>query len=360
MATAMTTGTVLNIEELRRALAVVDPAVATRSTRPILTNVLLADGTITATNLELRIVAPLAGAAEPVVLPYQRLKSIVASTVDADSLELRVDGTSCRITAGAGRWVLPTEDAAEFPTGSDIDAKAIARLPADQFVAMARSVLPAPAKNEPRYAGVQIEFVDGTLSLVATDGKRMAVSECEIDQATDDASAFVPRVAVEALVRAAAGRNTVQLETTGQELVASVDDVTVCCALLSGTFPKWRMVEPEHTTEPTYIRAGELLSACSMAAVCASETSRGVQWTVGEKGLRLQAKSAEFGESVARVGVDQCGHECSFTINPIFAIEWLRTIDAAEAISIEAKDAESAVLFRSEASRITVMPLVND
>lgn len=345
----------LSVEELRKALRIVDPAVSARSPKPILTNVLLADGTVTATDLEMRVSVPVAGITETVVLPYSRLRSIV-DHIQADEISLRREDTKCIIAASGSRWTLPTENPDEFPVATASQAKPIARLPADQFVMLLTPVLPAASKTDGRRSGVQIEFVDGTLFLVATDGHRLAVSEAEIDQATDDAMAFVPRRAAEALLRAVGNAETVQLETTGRELIADLDGTTISAVLLQDPFPNWRKVEKDHGTQPTLAVASALLHCCTLASVCASEQSRGVQWSIGKK-ITLSAKSSEYGESVAQCDVGEAGHACSFTINPQYAADWLSRIDASEEVSIEAKDSASAVVLRNETSRITIMPL---
>lgn len=352
-------GMELSVESLRKALTTLRPAVSGRTATPILQSVLLADGAVEATDLEMRVTVPVEGVEGDIVLPYERLRSILAN-VTVDEIAFRLDDSRCHIAAGSGKWILPTADALEFPRAADVTTTAIARLPADQFVTMASTVISVPDKNESKFSGVLVEFADGTLSLVATDGRRLAVADCEIDQATDDASAFVPKRAIDALMLAASGRDVVQLETTGAEFVATADDTRICASLLSARFPSWRSFEADHDTAPTFVSAGELLAACSMAAVCTSDTSRGTRWTIAPKGITLRATSAECGESVAVCSIAECGQECSFTVNPRYAIEWLETVDPTETVSIEAKDADSGIMLRSETSRVTIMPLSSE
>lgn len=354
----------LNAADLRSALSAVSPAVQTRGPKPVLSNVLLHEGTMTATDLEMRIVAPLPGATGPaVLLPHGRLEQIVRSLVGADEVGLTVDGTSCVVEAGNGRWRLPVEDAAEFPAHVDVEAKPIARLPADQFVSLVSLVRPATDNDSSRYAlgGVLVEFKGGVLSFVATDGRRMAVSSCEIDQACDDSATLVPRSAIDVVLRLASaqGADAVQLETTGKQLVATVDDAIVFASLVDGKFPRWRDVEVSHGTTPTVVTKGALLHAVRQAAVCTSESSKGVAFAFTAKGLTLSGKSAEYGESFATCDVVEPGHACRATLDPRFIMDWLsgRAIDEAEPIEIEAKDEGSAVVLRNGDMRLVVMPM---
>ena len=366
-AKARTGGMTLNAADLRAALSAVSPAVQTRGSKPVLSNVLLHEGTMTATDLEMRIVAPLPGATGPaVLLPHGRLEQIVRSLVGADEVGLTIEGSACVVEAGNGRWRLPVEDAAEFPAHVDVEARPIARLPADQFVSLVSLVRPATDNDSSRYAlgGVLVEFNGGVLSFVATDGRRMAVSSCEIDQACDDSATLVPRSAIDVLVRLASaqGADAVQLETTGKQLVATVDDALVFASLVDGKFPRWRDVEVSHGTAPTVVTKGSLLHAVRQAAVCTSDSSKGVSFTFGPKGLTLSGKSAEYGESFTTCDVVEPGHVCRATLDPRFITDWLseKAIDEAEPIGIEAKDEQSAVVLRNGDMRLVVMPMAAD
>jgi len=368
-----TGGIQLAASDLAAGLRAVAAAVPARSPKPILSNVLIADGTITATDLELRITAPLPGAdGPPVLLPFQRLSSIVNSLVGSDEVTLTVDGSCCVVQGGSGTWRLPVEDAKEFPSGDYANSKAIAKLPADQFVSMMNAVRFATDADSSRFAlgAVLVEFRRpkdkdepyGTLTCVATDGRRLCAASCEIEQDCDDSETLAPRSAIDTLVRLAKGAEAVQLETTGRELVATVDETIVRARLVEGRFPRWRDVESEHAVTPSLVVAGALTHACEMAAICASEASKGTDFTISKEGLFLSSRSAEFGESSATCELVEAGHACTVKLDPRFVLGWLRcgSIDPAETITLMAKDAESSVILRSEDVRTVIMPLAKD
>ena len=359
-------GIKLAASDLASALRAVAPAVQARSPKPILQNVLIADGTITGTDLDLRITAPLDGAdGPPILLPFLRLSSIVNSLVGADEVTLTADGTMCVVEGGNGTWRLPVEDAKEYPPRDYANAKPIARLPADQFVSLMQSVKFATDEASSRFAlgAVLVEFKGGVLSFVATDGRRLCAASCDIDQACDDSDTLVPRSAIDTLVRLSKGAESVQLETTGRELFASVDDTIVKARLVEGRFPRWRDVEVEHDVAPSLVEAGALAHACEMASICASEASKGTDFTVTKDGLFLSSRSAEFGESSATCELVEAGHACTVKLDPRFVLGWLRcgSIDPAETISLTAKDADSAVVLRAgDSVRTVIMPLAKD
>lgn len=365
-------GTVLrfNVAELRAAFSAVKDVVPARPSRPVLGNVLIgSDSTLSATDLELRVTYPLPGATGPaVLLPHARMMQILNSCDDAAEVTLAVDGSVCKVACAGGRWSLPTEAVGEFPDAHEGIGRPISRLPADQFVTMMGSVkFATDAKaGRPAYTGVLIEFTNekdseyGKLSFVASDGRRMCWTQCEVDQDLDETKTLVPRRAVDILCKLATGRDAIQMETAGNELIANIDGIVVQARLVAGDFPAWRKVLPDRDVTPSVAGVAPLLHACEMAAICTSESSRGTRLTFSDKGLKLAGRSAEYGESSASCELVEVGEQCELEINPAYAIEWLESLDRAAMVDIEAESGTAALLLRCEDAFTVVMPLAKD
>lgn len=361
-------GMTLLASTLSTALRSVAAAVPTRSPKPILQNVLIRDGVIMATDLELRITAPLdESRGHTLLLPFARLSAIIGSLVGSDDVTLALDGTVCTVTGGSGQWKIPVEDAAEFPVADYKAATPIARLPSDQFTSLVNSVRFATDNDSSRFAlgAVLVEWKreSGTLTFVGTDGRRLCAASADIDQDADDCEILAPRRVVDVLVRLCKNAHTIQLERTPSELVATIDGVIVQAKLVEGRFPKWRDVEPTRDETPSLVVAGALLHACRQAAICTSEESKGVTLTITDSGLSLRGKSPEYGESSATCDLVEAGHACTVRLDPRFVCEWLEcgSIDPAETVCLSATDADSAVVVSaSETIRTVIMPLAQD
>ena len=358
-------GTSLAVTDLKRALAAVAPAVPSRSPKPVLQNVLLSAETLSGTDLELRIVAPLDCYDGPaMLLPHQRLTQIVAEMSDADTVTLTQDGSACIVDGGRVTYRLPVEDPMEFPVAADDEAKPIARLPADQFLSLMQSVKFATDNESSRYAlgGVLVQWKAGMLAFVGTDGRRLCAAEVEVDQATDDVNVIVPRKAVDVLCRLAKHADVVQLGYVGSELITTVDATSVRARLVEGRVPRWEDVTPKRSVKASLVVVGALLHACRQAAICTSEQSKGVTFTVTEDGLHLSSRSAEYGEASVTCDLVDAGHACTVSVDPRFITEWLGcgSFDEAESIELEAEDAKSAVVLRAQDCRCVVMPLAAD
>jgi DNA polymerase III subunit beta len=365
-------GTILkfNVAELRSAFSAVKDVVPARPSRPVLGNVMIgSDGTLSATDLEIRVTYPLPGATGPaVLLPHARMLAILNNCSDTAEVTMVVDGSVCKVACAGGRWSLPTEAVSEFPDAHEGIGRPISRLPADQFTSMMGNVkFATDAKaGRPAYTGVLIEFANdkeseyGRLTFVASDGRRICWSQCEVDQDLDPSSTLVPRRAVDVICKLCGGRDAIQLETAGTELIANIDGVVVQARLVAGDFPAWRKVLPDREVTPSVAGVAPLLHACQMAAICTSESSRGTRMTFGEKGLKLAGKSSEYGESSASCELVEVGQQCELEINPGFAIEWLESLDRAAMVDIEAESGTAALLLRCDDAFTVIMPLSKD
>lgn len=373
--TKQRTGTLRSpLPTLRFALAAVEPAVPERSPTPVLRNVLLKDGRVHATNNEMWISVPsgISGPLETLV-PFGRLKQIADMCRADDSLTFQFVGSALGIKASGGRWALPTEDQSAFPLRQGGDTmKPLARLPADQFHDLLKSAVIACAKDAGRYSlnGVLIEFNDGVLSFVGSDGRRMCVASCDIDQSLDNSSALVPRKAIDALIRLAAlsgDERAVQLSTTRDSIVASFlaadddegeqDAIEFEAMLLAGPYPKWREAQKEYGTPPSRTPAGALLNAVEMCAVCTSETSRGITMTIFADSAKFKGSSSEHGKAESACGLSALGTGFSTTFDPRLAADWLAMLDPSEPVTISGLDAESPFVLESLNCRCVISPI---
>lgn len=349
--------------ELRKALEAIGPAVHSNAAKPVHRHCCMTPGLIAADNGELRIEVEVDdhGSLAMLILPYDRLRLIVASVAPDCTVMLDPNDTGVRITAGRGSWTLPTLHSSEWPTVEDPKLTPVCRLPADQFARMAMNVRHSCDVGSGRLAlgAVCVEMLDGTLSLVGTDGRRMCVSECEIDQATEDSQTLVPRKSIDAMVAAArhAGDAGVQLERSATQVVATLGGTTITARQMSGHYAKWREIGTQRVNEPTEANAGMLLALCGSASICTSETSRGVELATG-KSVRMRAVSSENGEAVCECDCVSAGATVTTKIDPSYAAEWLRSLELAETVAMHLKDAQSAVTLVCGDTYTVIMPLV--
>lgn len=360
-------GVTMDRQQLLAALKDVAAAVATRGPKPVLTNVLLRDGLLTATDLELRIDAHVEWHDEPLLLPHARLRSILEAAA-GDEVVLTRDGSSCKVEIGRSEWRLPVEDAAEFPTWETGKLTTLPRIPCDQFARAVRSVAFATDSESSRFAlgAVRIEVADGECTFVASDGRRLAVAIVEFDQDLDPIEVLVPERAVQVMAAIAlkhGADGAVQLQASTAEVVATFDTHTVTARMVEGRFPKWREVFPERDANEHTVEIGALLSATRAAAIVTTEQSKGVDYTFAADGITLHGQSSESGESKVLCDIVTAGTAGTVKLDPSFVVDVCRalsTLDGEPNVRISIAGPGDAVVLtcgEDDEYRSVIMPL---
>lgn len=357
-ATATAARVTFSTVDLKKLLERVSGVVSARHPTAALGSVLLDGGVLTASNGTIRVELAVDETTPPVLLPHARLLAILRASCGGE-VKMTFGPTTCTVRCGKGQWVLPTEDAATFPRWEVTGARPVCRIPSDQFVRAATTAMQAADARggRPAFGGVCIDVKDGEVNFVGTDGRRLYRFEVEIDQAVDDRMVVVPVDAMEAIVSLADGEDAVQVEANGSEVVFTCGGATVTARLLDATFPKWRQMFEDRDVQPTMLGAAAFHAATRAAAICTSETSCGVTVLLAADGATLRGKSPEAGESTVRCDIVEFGQPVETLLNPKFLSDWLRTLDPASTVEVEAADGESACVCRCEESWCVVMPL---
>jgi DNA polymerase-3 subunit beta len=350
---------------LRAALADVLKAVPARAARPILQNVRLGDGLITGTDLELRIDREIDYHGEPVLLPAMKLAAILQrlheAKLDNANISIEPDGTRCKIKAARGSWTLPTESVLEFPAAEPGDLKPVCRMPVDQWRRAVKATEYATDNESSRYAlgAILLDVTDSNPTLIATDGRRLAIVQAETDQATGDHKCLVPARA--AVAACASPGDSVQVETDGTWLVLSSAGMTVSGRMIQGAFPRWRDAVPSREAKPHTIQRDELLHGVRQAAIVTSEQSKGVEFTFG-KSLKLTAQSSEAGQASVTVGLEDAGDAGTVKLDPGFVVDFLKTLDgeADPTVTVEIGKPGDAVVLRCDDVTGVIMPLAQE
>lgn len=353
----------LERNELRTALGICGRVTPRRATNEVLTFVKLERGTLEANDGEMRVLVPSSYQGDAILLPYHKLAEL-ARVASGDNLELEATGTKATIKSHGGKWTLPTIEPAKWPTAQQIKKTPVARIPADQLARGIAAVIDAADPQAGRFelSGVNVDVTDGLVTLVATDGRRLYTHEIEIDQAVDNCQVLLTYRAA-TLLGVLAGQlsdeGDVQLERSGSEVFAEIGDngPQIIARQLAGNFPKWQDTIPRvGRATPTTVRAHQLCEAIKQAAICTSESHKSVELAMGKK-IVCEATSSESGNSRVELAPLEAGKTVTVRVNPQFCVEWLRRIDPVEPVTVEAVDADNALVFRSEDSVGVVMPM---
>ena len=338
-------------EEFISGLQAVQNVVSTRTTLPILANVLLcAEGKklkMTATDLDVTITKTVNATVEErgaITLPVKKLHSI-AREVGGSQLNLVVKNDACIIESGAFSTRVKGLPAEEFPPIPEFPKQNTIKLEQAKVKSMLRRTAYAVSVDENRYVlnGLFLSFKEKKLTMVATDGRRLALAEEESEQPQENPTEIiVPTKAIQELNRQLGEEGEVEIKITENQASFSTgknedEEAQVITKLVEGAYPNYKQVIPAESKYRVTMDKEELLHALKRADIMTSDKANSVKLTFTENNLMLTTNTPEVGESKEKMAINYTGEETSIAFNPQYFIDPLKAL-VEEEINFEFTD----------------------
>ena len=332
-------------EQLLAGLQSVQNVVSSRSTLPILSNVLLrADGNrleLTATDLDVTISSSVEATvkkAGATTLPVKKLFGI-AKELASQEIDLEVDEKSfCSVRAGSSFFKIRGLGPEEFPPLPKFKDDKKITLPQEKIRSMLKKTAFAISTDESRYVlnGIFFSLKEHKLTMVATDGRRLALVDEDVEVGTGSQGEFiVPAKAVNELTRLLQDKGEVEITFSDNQAAFTLKDekektILLITKLIEGNYPNYRQVIPAETRERVTMAREEFLHALRRAEIMTSEKQNSVKLSFGKNSLAITANTPDVGEARETMAINYKGKEISIAFNPAYVIEPLTALDTDE------------------------------
>jgi DNA polymerase-3 subunit beta len=332
-------------DQLIHGLQSVQNIVTMRTTLPILSNVLLraAENKLefTATDLDVTIACSVEANVKrkgATTIPVKRFFGIVRE-LPSPEIELEVDDkNTCSINAGASFYKIRGLSADEFPPVQPVKDEKKITLPQDKFKAMFRKTSFAISTDESRYVlnGVFISLKEHKMTMVATDGRRLALVDEEVDIPEGSQGEFIiPTKTVNELARLLGDKGAAEIRFTENQASFTLTDdkgfsVLIISKLVEGNYPNYRQVIPSEVKERIALPREELLAASRRAQIMTSDKANSVKVSVSRNNLAITANSPEVGEARESLAINYKGKDMAIAFNPAYLIEPLAALTEDE------------------------------
>src|SRR5256714_7817156 len=328
-------------EQIINGLQAVQNIVSTRTPLPILSNVLLrAEGDrleFTATDLDVTISCAVEAKIKKPgasTVPVKKLFGIVRELTNTE-IDLEVDDKNvCSIRSGASFYKINGLSADEFPPLPKFKEDKKVVLPQETVRSMMKKTSFAISTDESRYVlnGIFISLKDHKMTMVATDGRRLALVDEEVDVAEGSQGEFiVPAKAVNELNRLLQEKGEVEIRYTDNQASFTLKDeqgssILIITKLIEGNYPNYRQVIPAETKERIPLSREEFLHALRRAEIMTSEKQNSVKLSFGKNTLSITANSPDVGEAQENMAINYKGKEMAIAFNPGYVIEPLNAL----------------------------------
>ena len=364
----------INRDHFANGLAQVLNVVGSKATMPILSNVLIEAEkdqiSLSTTNLDLGIRCKIKAEVKEtgsVTLPVKRLATIVR---ELPSVDVTFDGApnhQVKLTSGGSTFKIMGIGKEEFPPLPEFGDEKAYTLEQSELISMLRSVSYAQSTDETRYIlnGVYFNFRDEKLTLVATDGRRLALIAKEMEVAAASAGAIIlPAKTVSELNRLLDKGSKVKINfnerraafqiATDKDTSGLIDHVYLYSKVVEGNYPNYQQVVPKETHQRIKLERELLLQCVHRAQLVCSEKSNSVKIKISSNLLEIFASSSDFGEAHESMAIGYSGPDLQVAFNPAFLMDPLKALTKDE-VFFEVKDEVSPGVFKTLESFICVI-----
>ncbi|GHC61375.1 DNA polymerase III subunit beta [Limoniibacter endophyticus] len=342
--------------DLARVLGAVTKVVESRSKIPILSNVLLSvdKGRLTVTGNDLDIeasasIAVLDAVDGELTVSAKMLNDIVKKAGSGD-VSLEQKDATLIVKSGRSRFQLPILPASDFPSFPQSDFSV------DFDIDLAALVAPvafAISTEETRFYlnGVFLHVIEGKLTVVATDGHRLARNMGP--DAGEFTGVILPRKLVSILPK---GSVRVSLSQTKIRIVS--DDVTLVSKLIDGTFPDYQRVIPRNNDKAVSCDRDELMAAADRVSTISSERGRAVKLSIASGQITLTVNNPEAGSATDDVEAEYSGEPMEVGFNAQYVRDILGVLPAGQ-VTMNLADSGAPALVRGGIDGLTlvIMPM---
>lgn len=358
------------------ALLTVQNIVAAKQPVQILMNVLIQadEGQLRLTTTDLDMVAHAKLPCEVEIpgattLPIHPLSAIVKE-LDDGRIELETaENDRATIKSGTSHFSLLGLPARDYPVPPPAEDAYAFTLDQARFREMLRQTAYAvdPDTKRPNISGLLLSFRDGKLSLVATDTRRLALAETELDVPKEfERDLILPQKAFKELLRApqlaAQKETTLKIIPTRNQAIFDLDTLILTTKLIDATYPNYRKVIPEASQETIPLDRNAILSALRRVTVVLAKGStaedlRNASFTFSANTLTILAESPEIGQARETLPVQYAGPEITILLNPDFILQAFSAL-TEDALTLDLSDPTRPVTIKNLRNFLyVVMPM---
>ncbi|MDE3111962.1 MAG: DNA polymerase III subunit beta [Chloroflexota bacterium] len=334
-------------ENLARGLQLAGRGVSTRTTLPILSNVLLrTEGgrlKLTATNLEVGINCWVPAKVEDegsITVPAKLFTDFVNSLPPGQiELSLNVRTKTVHIKSGPFEANLKGLDAEEFPIIPGVPEKPTTKIAQNVLRRMIHEVafVAATDDSRPVLTGVLTTFEGGEVLMAAADPYRLAVRRSPLlAPVTEKLEVIVPAKSlfeVERILDEVDDPVEIFVTPNKSQVIFHTDAADLVSRVIEGQFPNYRQVIPAASQTTVIVQRDDLLKATRLASYFARDAANIVRFQIdptSDTPLVVSATAAEVGDNTGRIEASVQGQPTTIAFNSRFVQDALASLSAPE------------------------------
>ena len=331
----------LDYEKLLKGIQIVEKAVSTKSTLPIISNILIEAKkggklNLSGNDLEIGIEVNLNATVEKsgIVLAPAKTFSAAISKLPKDKVFIEVDDSNnIKVECGRSKFNIRGIAANDFPKVSRLNNAKKIKLRKNVLGEMIKRTLFSVSTDESKQIlnGILFDIHKEDLCMVATDGYRLAIKKSSIDHVSKEkVSIIVPGKVLNELSKIIkeGDESEIELGVCSDQISFDLGDVYIVSRLIQGKFPDYNLVVPKESKTNVEILRKDFLEATERSSVIASTSANIIKLEVSNGKLLITANSSEVGNVSELLDVNVSGKsKTKIAFNVRLILDVLRNIE---------------------------------
>ena len=331
-------------KDIAAAVGAASKVVNAHTTVPVLSNVLLqADGgkiAVRATDLELTLehAFPAQVAEGGTVTVPAKLFASYLGNLAAGTLELTGTPTRASVKYERSNYdfhALPADEYPPLPASSRGSEFAIG---GKRFREGIEATIFAASSEEARGAvlmGTLLEVEGNALTMVATDGYRLAKFTTTLENGSSGGEKFIVPSRALAEVARNLGSGEIAVSALGaqsNQLQMVSGDVAITVRLVDGQYPNYQQVIPAKFDRTVTVSTAMLIASLRRAELVAGDRASMVKLAIANQTLIVTASSDVSGNAYEELEVEQTGEDLTIAFNARYLVEILNHIKSEKTV----------------------------
>ncbi len=324
--------------DLANALNIVQKAISSKTTLPILTGVLLEakNGSLKLTGNDLSIGIEKSIKAEILeegsTVISSRIFGDFIRKLPNDKVSLMLSEKSLSIECMKSHIDLLTYDAIEYPELPTIDESNSYKISKSMIKNMIRQTIFATSQDETRpiLTGSYIEIENRNISMVAIDGFRVAISKSSINSDLQSKIVVPAKTLSEInkIIASSDENEEIDVFISEKNILFKIDDIRIVSRLLEGEYVKYSQMLPSDFKTRVEINASDLLHSIERVSLLSREgKNNSIKLSIKDDHLAISS-IVEIGKANEEISLDLEGNHIDIGFNPKYLIDVLKVIDS--------------------------------
>lgn len=266
-----------------------------------------------------------------ITVPIKKFMEIIQTLEDENDVNVSVDDANrVAINSGKSKFRLSGAPKNDYPVIPDLDETNSFNIPSSLLSAMISGTVFSASTEDDRHFlnGLLWQYEKGIFTVVATDGRRVALASSREMKIKKDFKVVVPSKILNELVKFIKGsdfdeKEAVVVGLSSNQIGFKIGKTVFISRLMEGNFPAYDQIIPKTKETTVELSAQKLTAVTRRAAICSNERSGSVKYTF-KKGILIVNSSSQNMNFEDEMDMDYKGKDFQVSFNPKFVLDILK------------------------------------